>query len=300
MPAEEVPPEAPEPALGVNFARDGMVGLIQLAKTVQVRPMGMDASTARLRAGKAGLAEPGGGAQRLLAAGPGVLQRGSPEQGGPVRAGPHPQPRHLPTACCCPGPLTPVCTRREALFCLINAEPTCYEVVSGKVVRDGKAKKRGAPGQPAMRQPVPNPPLKAQRPVRGGPPNPSWAASKHGCRLEAARAPGRRLCCCPALCIWTVRPCCGLEPDRAHVDGDGIRLQAVRPPGPQRRPRPDDDEDDDEEEEEENGVGPMDDQYADGEGDPCPNCGRVYRRAPRAGCRQLSRALCRLGALAAA
>ena len=73
----------------------------------------------------------------------------------------------------------------------------------------------------------------------------------------------------------------------------------MRPPGPQRRPRPDDDEDDDEEEEEENGV-PMDDQYADGEGDPCPNCGRVYRRAPRAGCRPLSRALCRLGALAAA
>lgn len=65
----------------------------------------------------------------------------------------------------------------------------------------------------------------------------------------------------------------------------------MRPPGPQRRPRPDDDEDEDEEEEEENGV-PMDDQYADGEGDPCPNCGRVYRRAPCAGCRPLNRALC--------
>ena len=59
------------------------------------------------------------------------------------------------------------------------------------------------------------------------------------------------------------------------------------------------DEDDDEEEEEENGV-PMDDQYADGEGDPCPNCGRVYRRAPRAAGRPLGRALCGLGALAAA
>lgn len=179
LPAEEVPPEAPEPALGINFARDGMVSLIQLGQTVQARPMGrMDASAARLRAGEAGLAEPGGGAQRLLAAGPGVLQRGSPEPRGPVRAGPHPQPRHLPAACCRPGRLRPVCTRREALFCLINAEPTCYEVVSGKVVRDGKAKKRGAPGQPAMRQPVPNPPLKAQRPVRGGPPNPSWACFK--------------------------------------------------------------------------------------------------------------------------
>ena len=113
-------------------------------------------------------------------------------------------------------------------------------------------------------------------------PTPAGPASKHGCRLEAAPAPGRCGCCCLGLCSRIVRPCRGPEPDRAHVDGDGIRLQAVRPPGPPRRPRPDDDEDDDEEEEEENGV-PMDDQYADGEGDPCPNCGRVYRRAPRAG-----------------
>jgi hypothetical protein len=35
-------------------------------------------------------------------------------------------------------------------------------------------------------------------------------------------------------------------------------------------PREDDDEEDDEDE------GPGSD-YADGEGDPCPNCGRVYR-----------------------
>ena len=88
-------------------------------------------------------------------------------------------PGHPPAVCCCccrPPDARPLC--REALFCLINGEPTCYEIVSGKVVRDGKAKKRGAPGQPAMRQPAPNPPLKAQRPVRGGPPNPSWACFK--------------------------------------------------------------------------------------------------------------------------
>ena len=71
----------------------------------------------------------------------------------------------------------------------------------------------------------------------------------------------------------------------------------MRPPGPQRRPRPDDDDDEDEEEEEENGVA-MDDQYADGEGDPCPNCGRVYRRAPRARCRPPSSVLRSVGLLA--
>jgi hypothetical protein len=34
LPAEEVPPELPEPALGINFARDGMqVRKIQVCKT---------------------------------------------------------------------------------------------------------------------------------------------------------------------------------------------------------------------------------------------------------------------------
>ncbi|KAK9825693.1 hypothetical protein WJX81_005446 [Elliptochloris bilobata] len=160
LPAEEVPPEAPEPALGVNFARDGMARRDWL-------------SLVAVHSDSWLLGQAFFNGARLNREG------------------------------------------REALFFLINAEPTCYEIVSGKVVRDGKAKKRGAPGQPAMRQPPPNPALKAQRP-------------------------------------------------------------AVRPPGPQRRPRPDDDEDEEEEDEEENGV-PLDDQYADGEGDPCPNCGRVYR-----------------------
>jgi len=39
LPAEEVPPELPEPALGINFARDGM----------QVRAMGCDAMRMRSR-----------------------------------------------------------------------------------------------------------------------------------------------------------------------------------------------------------------------------------------------------------
>ena len=39
---------------------------------------------------------------------------------------------------------------RERLFELINEQPTCYEVVSGRASRDvARPKKRGAPGQPA-------------------------------------------------------------------------------------------------------------------------------------------------------
>lgn len=39
---------------------------------------------------------------------------------------------------------------RERLFELINEQPTCYEIVSGKASRDAaRPKKRGAPGQPA-------------------------------------------------------------------------------------------------------------------------------------------------------
>ncbi len=53
-----------------------------------------------------------------------------------------------------------------------------------------------------------------------------------------------------------------------------LHVQAGPGHGP-RRHRDDDDEDDDEEDE--GGPVPGDDQYADGEGDPCPNCGRVYR-----------------------
>ena len=203
MPAEEVPPEAPEPALGVNFARDGMVGLIQPAKRLRPAPWGwMPQQPGCVQARRDWLSLVAVH-QRLLAAGPGVLQRARlNREGRCVQAHIHtqaPARRLLP-----PGRLTPVCTRREALFCLINAEPTCYEVVSGKVVRDGKAKKRGAPGQPAMRQPVPNPPLKAQRPVRGGPPNPSWACFKTW--LPSGSCPGSRAA--PVLLSCAVQPAC--------------------------------------------------------------------------------------------
>ena len=55
---------------------------------------------------------------------------------------------------------------RERLFELINEQPTCYEIVSGKASRDAaKPKKRGAPGQPA-RPPSMAPPAKIPRMVR--------------------------------------------------------------------------------------------------------------------------------------
>jgi hypothetical protein len=57
------------------------------------------------------------------------------------------------------------------------------------------------------------------------------------------------------------------------------------PPGAQMHPsassrRHRDDEDDEEDEDEEEELPPTrltEAEYADGEGDPCPNCGRVYR-----------------------
>ena len=55
---------------------------------------------------------------------------------------------------------------RERLFELINEQPTCYEIVSGKASRDAaKPKKRGAPGQPS-RPPSMAPPAKIPRMVR--------------------------------------------------------------------------------------------------------------------------------------
>jgi hypothetical protein len=35
LPAEEVPPELPEPALGINFARDGMQARIRYSRTLR-------------------------------------------------------------------------------------------------------------------------------------------------------------------------------------------------------------------------------------------------------------------------
>lgn len=39
LPAEEVPPELPEPALGINFARDGMQ--VSVAGPARRRPAGL-------------------------------------------------------------------------------------------------------------------------------------------------------------------------------------------------------------------------------------------------------------------
>lgn len=52
----------------------------------------------------------------------------------------------------------------------------------------------------------------------------------------------------------------------------------------------DDDLDDEEEEEEEAAIGGGD-AYGDGDGDPCPNCGRQYRCAAASGCATGCRAL---------
>lgn len=52
-------------------------------------------------------------------------------------------------------------------------------------------------------------------------------------------------------------------------------VQAAMGPRPHRRLSEDDDEDPDEEDEQEEEDDA--DGYADGEGEPCPNCGRVYR-----------------------
>ena len=51
---------------------------------------------------------------------------------------------------------------RERLFELINEQPTCFEVVSGKAKQDFKPKKRGLPGAPRPG----GPPPKAYRPVK--------------------------------------------------------------------------------------------------------------------------------------
>ncbi|BDA44501.1 g10002 [Coccomyxa elongata] len=160
LPAEEVPPEMPEPALGINFARDGM------QKKDWLSLVAVHSDT------------------WLLAV---AFYNGARLN----REG------------------------RERLFELINEQPTCYEVVSGRVSRDvARPKKRGAPGQPA-------------RPAGLGAP---------------AKNP---------------RP--------------------VHPSAASRRHRDDEDDEEDEDEEEDLPGRLNDAEYADGEGDPCPNCGRVYR-----------------------
>lgn len=140
LPAEEVPPEMPEPSLGINFARNGMQRKDWLALVAVHSDTWL-------------LAVAFYNGARLNKAG------------------------------------------REALFELINEQPTCFEVVSGKAKQEVRPKKRSMP-------------------------------------------------------------------------------MSSRPLGPPKAYRPNPRQEDDDEEEEEEGPGS---DYADGEGDPCPNCGRVYR-----------------------
>lgn len=73
---------------------------------------------------------------------------------------------------------------RERLFELINEQPTCYEVVSGRASRDvARPKKRGAPGQPASRPAGLGPPAKNPRPVIF---SPDFASNGGSLLLEAA------------------------------------------------------------------------------------------------------------------
>ncbi len=51
----------------------------------------------------------------------------------------------------------------------------------------------------------------------------------------------------------------------------------MHPSAASRRHRDDEDDEEDEDEEEDPPGRLNDAEYADGEGDPCPNCGRVYR-----------------------
>lgn len=125
LPAEEVPPEMPEPALGINFARDGM--------QVGVPPSPVSFI---LRKGLVQLA----GAERQ----PCVLQK----KDWLSLVAVHSDTWLLAVAFYNGARLNR--EGRERLFELINEQPTCYEIVSGKASRDAaRPKKRGAPGQPA-------------------------------------------------------------------------------------------------------------------------------------------------------
>ncbi|KAK9808989.1 hypothetical protein WJX72_007409 [[Myrmecia] bisecta] len=160
LPAEEVPPELPEPALGINFARDGM----EMKDWLALCAVHSDAWLTGVSFYNAA---------RLNAEG------------------------------------------RQRLFELINELPTTYEIVSGRVPRE-PAKNVGSNNR--------------KRPMAGPGPR--------GAPQTKQSKPQRQM---------------------------------------SGRHRSDDEDDDPEfDDEDEDAVGGGD-QYADGEGDPCPNCGRVYR-----------------------
>ena len=94
MPAEEVPPELPEPALGINFARDGMqvsFFALQHIPLVSIFPCTqMTSATDRVPfdGAEEGLASAGGCSLRCLADGCGVLLRRKVRREGEVRETP--------------------------------------------------------------------------------------------------------------------------------------------------------------------------------------------------------------------
>jgi hypothetical protein len=146
LPVEEVPPEVPEPALGINFARDGLQRQDWLA-LVAVHSDSWLLSLAFYKAARFNRE------QRCAAkVAPPPLQcttRAPALATAPARtapAGVRPSPWHAPTRPQNPRP------RREELFHLINTLPTCYEVVSGRALAgapDGGGKRRaGAAGRP--------------------------------------------------------------------------------------------------------------------------------------------------------
>ena len=94
LPAEEVPPELPEPALGINFARDGMqvsFFALQHIPLVSIFPCTqMTSATDRVPfdGAEEGLASAGGCSLRCLADGCGVLLRRKVRREGEVRETP--------------------------------------------------------------------------------------------------------------------------------------------------------------------------------------------------------------------
>ena len=146
---QEVPAEVPEPALGINFARDGMqkkdwLGLVAVHSDAWLMALAFYKG-ARMDSEER-CAEEGWGRGEGKACGslPQVALSecrpvGDPTAPSSLRAMPSP-PR------CPPYP-------REELFMLINKLPTVYEIISGRV----KAPPLGAARKPAVPKP-PRPP----------------------------------------------------------------------------------------------------------------------------------------------
>lgn len=148
-----------------------------------------------------------------------------------------------------------------------------YEVVSGRAAREASArpKKRGAPGQPSHAPPP-------KRAVRAPHTALCWVSQPSCCSLSA----GHRAAA--AVLYWQSRRSCKvprMEVSRAHMQRHraGLRQIGANPQAAGAARRYKDEDLSEEEEDADEGDG-----YADGEGEPCPNCGRIYRCAHAAPC----------------